>query len=148
MPSPINDAFRASQAALMSVFGEGVEIVPMKTGDYSTGPDPDRARITTTAKLSTAIKSVELKGQQTGRGSEFQGATRAMTDSPELWIDADTVRGLAWKPKHGDIVIATARDGSPRFTVLASYPGDLGDLHIVLTRGAAALPAQEPDPAP
>lgn len=147
MPSPINEAFRASQVALMSVFGEGIEIIPMTSGDYSTGRDTTREKLTLTASLVTQVEGVSLKGQGQGRGSEFQGTTRALTDDPQLWIDADTLSGLAWKPRRGDIVVAVGRPDQPRFTVTAPYPGDQGDLHVILTRGAATLPP-EPDPQP
>ncbi|WP_157928727.1 hypothetical protein [Pararhizobium haloflavum] len=148
MSSPFHRAARRAQAAVAKVHGEDIDLIPMTSTDYSTAHDNSRPIQQITAVLMTASESVGLKGQVTGPGSDFQGGARIVTDDPVLWIASETVDALEWRPKRGDIVRATAREGGPRsFTVIAAYPNDNGDMSLFMTRGAATLPP-EADPSP
>lgn len=131
MPSLFDEIESASQAAITSVFGGGIRVLPM-AGDknYGGGPDPARAAVEIVATFASAptIGAIDYSGTQKN------GADSALAHA-EIWIDRAALAAMPYRPRRGDkIEILNGVTPPPVFVVAAAEPGDHGDMRIVLAR--------------
>lgn len=129
MPSLFDEIESASQAAITTVFGDGIRIRPMKAaGNYGGGADPDRPVVETVGTIGTAPNTAEADYP----GTRSDGAPAALSPS-EIWLDRAVVAAIPYDLKRGD-VIETISSPVRRFVVATAERGDNGDMRIVLAK--------------
>lgn len=139
MPSHFDEIDAAGQAAIAEFLSEGIDLVGMIGGEYSHAPDPARPVQSSVGVPSVAPATGDLRGRT--RGSEISGASQIATGSCEMWMAAEAVAALVWVPRRGDVVILKHRAGLPRFFITAAFPGDFGDLQILMAFASATTGA-------
>lgn len=129
MPSLFDELESTSQAAITTVFGDGIRIRPMKeAGNYGGGPDPDRAVVETVGTIGSAPNTGKLDYP----GTRADGADAALAPS-EIWLDRAAVAAIGYALKRGD-QIETISTPVRKFVIASADPGEHGDLRIVLTK--------------
>jgi hypothetical protein len=122
----------ASQAAL-AAFGEEAVLSPRRTSQYvESAADVDRMAVKVRGIFSALAAPSDLRGQ--GRGGEFTGTTRMVSEQSAFWIAAAQVAELGFRPAKGDLLKLPARCGSPSFAIAAVHPTSMGDLNLLLVR--------------
>jgi hypothetical protein len=122
----------ASQAAL-AAFGEEAVLSPRRTSQYAeSAADADRMAVKVRGIFSALAAPSDLRGQ--GRGGEFTGTTRMVSEQSAFWIAAAQVAELGFRPAKGDLLRLPELCGSPSFAIVAIHPTSMGDLNLLLVR--------------
>ena len=122
----------ASSAAVVA-FGEQAVLRPRRKSQYvEATSDADRISVKIRGVFSALAAPADLRGQ--GRGGEFVGGTRVVSEQSAFWIAAAQVSGLGFRPAKGDLVSFPERSGSPCFAIVAVHPTSMGDLNLLLVR--------------
>jgi len=122
----------ASGAAL-EVFGEESVLTPRRSAQYvEASADADRMSVRVRGVFSACSSTADLRGQ--GRGGEFTGTTRLLSEQSAFWIAAAQVGELGFRPAKGDLLRFPERPGSPCFAIVAVHPTSMGDLNLLLVR--------------
>lgn len=130
MPSFFDQIEAVSQAAVTSIFGDVIRIIP-RSGDlnYGGGNDGSRQPVEVAATFSSAPTVVATDYP----GTQRNGAETIMAPS-EIWIDRAVVVSIPYALRKGDHIVLIGAPGAPKFTVLAAEPGDHGDVRVTLTK--------------
>ena len=122
----------ASGAAL-EVFGEESVLTPRRSAQYvEASADADRMSVRVRGVFSACSSPSDLRGQ--GRGGEFTGTTRLLSEQSAFWIAAAQLGELGFRPASGDLLRFPERLGSPCFAIVAVHPTSMGDLNLLLVR--------------
>lgn len=125
-------AMQIADRSQVRIMGEPVQLLPRVGGQYAA------------RKADTARSPVELSAVFTGEGEQsppggsrlrpahFKGTSRATMMAANLWLSAEQVAALPWRPRAGDQVVLSARQPVETYAVSALEPNDLGDLVLVL----------------
>ena len=122
----------ASDAA-MAGFGEEAVLIPRRGNQYvEAAVDADRMAVKVRGIFSALAAPSDLRGQ--GRGGEFTGTTRTVSEQSAFWIAAAQVANLGFRPAKGDQIRLPERCGSPSYAIAAIHPTSMGDLNLLLVR--------------
>jgi hypothetical protein len=55
-----------------------------------------------------------------------------VSQSAEFWLAAVTVQSLVDRPRRGDALTLTGREGAPVYALSQVHPSDMGDLTLIL----------------
>ena len=94
--------------------------------------DQDRPQTAVRGVFSSGPADGDLRGS--AKGSEFSGTTRLTTISAEFWIAKAEVDALTALPAKGDLIVLTARAGSPAYAISGVQKTDIGDMNLILVR--------------
>ena len=133
MASPFDEIDAAGQAVIEERAGEAVTFIGMSSGDFSSGPDPDRQAQRTKAITALSPRMGKVADGIQGRGST--GSSRTYMNN-EILVTSAAFSALSWKPKRGDVVVVDIGTLTERrFTVSAVLPAGFGDVQITLSEG-------------
>jgi hypothetical protein len=122
----------ASEAAL-ATFGEEAVLQPRRQSQYAeVTADADRISARIWGVFSGLAAQFDLRGQ--GRGGEFVGMTRMLSEQSAFWVSAAQVAELGFRPAKGDLLRLPERCGSPAYAIAAVHPTSMGDLNLLLIR--------------
>jgi len=108
---------------------EPVQLLPrVKELHGRYGADVARDERTVTGVFIQAPASEALEGAR--RGGDPRGLTQFATVETRLWLSADAVRALGWKPVRGDAVVLRDK----QWAVQKAVPTDLGDITLILSK--------------
>lgn len=125
-------AMTIADRAQTKILSEMVQIVPRAGGRYAARQvDPARNVIEIRAVFTGAGEQHAHTGRR--EPSHFKGVARGMGMEAELWLSAEQVAALDWRPQSGDLVVLTGRVPVETYAISACEPNDLGDLTLVLT---------------
>jgi len=133
MPSPFDALMAGVDAACEATFGEGVTISPRVAGNYGFKPDssrPTRAGVSATVSISP-IEGTPLGQNATGDGLS-KGRMATVAES-EIWFSTAAYASIGYELKGGDLIILTARPGSPRYCVERPAKTDLSDVAFIVS---------------
>lgn len=133
MASAFDDFDVAASAAAIDVFGEEAVLQPRRQSQYvEASADADRLAVRVMGVFSARAAQSDLRGQ--GRGGEFVGATRVLSEHSSFWIAAVQVAELGFRPAKGDLLRLPERPEAPCFAITAVHPTGMGDLNLLLVR--------------
>ena len=122
-----------ASGAAVEVFGEESVLTPRQPVQYvETSADAERMSVRVRGVFSACSSTADLRGQ--GRGGEFKGTTRLVSEQSAFWIAAAQVAELGFRPAKGDLLRFPERPGSPCFAIVAVHPTSMGDLNLLLVR--------------
>ncbi len=122
----------ASEAAL-ATFGEEAVLQPRRQSQYAeVTADADRISARIWGVFSGLSAQSDLRGQ--GRGGEFAGTARIISEQTSFWIAAAQVTDLGFRPAKGDLLRLPERPASPNYAIAAVHPTSMGDLNLLLVR--------------
>ena len=114
-----------------AAFGEAAVLRPRVSSQYAERTeDPSRQVITVMGVFSAGPADVPLKGSTAG--AAFSSGTRAVSQSAEFWLAAQTVQSLVDRPQKGDALTLTGRPEAPVYALSQVHPSDMGDLTLIL----------------
>lgn len=131
MSSLFDQIDATAQAALTSVFGDDIRIVPVQVrGNYGGSSDAARSPVSIKATFSSAPKAGALDYPNTSR----DGAPGVLALA-ELWIDRAQAAAIGYLPTRNDkIEISGSAEHRGTYTVAHVEPGDHGDLRVILVK--------------
>ncbi len=133
MTSPFDALDSLAAGAVMEGFGEEAVLIPRRGSQYAeAAADADRMAVKVRGIFSALAAPSDLRGQ--GRGGEFTGTTRIVSEQSAFWIAAAQVAGIGFRPARGDLLRLPERCGSPSFAISAIHPTSMGDLNLLLVR--------------
>ncbi len=94
--------------------------------------DADRMSAKLRGVFSALAAQSDLRGQ--GRGGEFAGTARMLSEQTAFWVSATQVAELGFRPAKGDLLRLPERCGSPAYAIAAVHPTSMGDLNLLLIR--------------
>jgi hypothetical protein len=119
--------------AALEAFGEVAVLTPRRSRQYvEASVDADRVSVKLRGVFSALAAQTDLRGQ--GRGGEFAGTTRAVSEQSAFWIAAAQVDELGFRPAKGDLLRFPRRSGNPCFAIAAVHPTSMDDLNLLLVR--------------
>lgn len=118
--------------AVTDIFGTACQITPLLTGDYTVGPDPDRAVATVRAVFSLGPDIEDVRGQRIQ--GEFPGTTKLGVSEAAIQIVAEEAAKIGYVPQSGDRVFLPDVAGHKTYQVNITHQTDCGDLLVELTR--------------
>jgi len=118
--------------AVTAFFGTACQIRPMRSGEYTVGPDPDRAAVEVRGVFSLAPDTDDARGQRT-QGA-FPGTTRTVLAEAAVQIVAAEAAKIGYLPRSGDHVHLPDVSGHRLYQANVVHHLDGGDLLIELTR--------------
>lgn len=131
MASPFDAAMRAADAVVTSTFGEPVLVTPRVTVP-KRGPvsDPDRMDGTVTGVFTLTSSETPIEGSR--RGSELTGFGAVAVAEGQVWLSAESLAALGFRPRKDDAVSLPDREPARTYVVVRVDPTDIGDvvLHI------------------
>ena len=114
-----------------AAFGEVAILRPRVSAQYAArAEDASRQVTTVTGVFSAGPADAPIKGSTAG--AAFSGGTRAVSQSAEFWLAAQTVQSLVDRPQKGDALTLTGRPEAPVYSVSQVHPSDMGDLTLIL----------------
>ena len=114
-----------------AAFGEVAVLRPRVSSQYAErAEDPSRQVATVTGVFSAGPADAPIKGSTAG--AAFSGGTRVVSQSAEFWLAAVTVQSLVDRPRKGDALTLTGREGAPVYALSQVHPSDMGDLTLIL----------------
>jgi len=131
MASPFEAAMAAADTAITAIMGEAIQIHPMVQSQYKGAiPDPDRPVVSVQAVFTLTPESDRLKGMKTG--AEIEGFAALQVADAELWICAEVVKSLPYRPRADDRIVLAEKPGTSSYSIVRPKPSDLGDLKFAL----------------
>ena len=133
MTSAFDDFDALASEAALSAFGEEAVLQPRRQSQYvEAAADADRISVIVRGVFSAAAATSDLRGQ--ARGGEFVGTSRVLFEQSTLWIAAEQVVQLGFRPSKGDLLRLPQRPDAPCFAIAAVHPTAMGDLNLLLVR--------------
>ena len=133
MTSPFDTLDALASGAAVEGFGEEAVLIPRRGNQYvEAAADADRMAVKVRGIFSALAAPSDLRGQ--GRGGEFIGTTRMVSEQTAFWIAAAQVAEFGFRPAKGDQIRLPERCGSPCYAIAAIHPTSMGDLNLLLVR--------------
>ena len=133
MTSAFDDFDALASEAALATFGEDAVLQPRRQSQYAAATtDADRISVKIRGVFSGLAAQSDLRGQ--GRGGEFAGTTRMLSEQSAFWVSAAQVTDLGFRPAKGDLLKLPERCGSPAYAIAAVHPTSMGDLNLLLVR--------------
>ena len=133
MTSQFFDIAADLHAAMNAEFGEVVQIIPRRGGQY-TAPisDSDRTPVCVVAIFSASPGRDRISGVRSG--SEMMGGTKVTVTEAELWISREQTAEIGFCLQKGDGIALCARNGAPAYQIAEIHAGPMDALRLILVR--------------